>query len=115
VNHEGYVMRRAPQHPNAYKGYVLEHRLVMEEKLGRQLSAAEMVHHLNGLKTDNRPENLELLDRHHHGKEHGRPKGSPTSPEHRAKLAAQMRRVWAERRAASPDGKLPRVGTRRAA
>jgi HNH endonuclease len=49
-------------HPKAKaaNGYILEHVLVMEELLGRYLVDGENVHHKNGVKDDNRPENLEL-------------------------------------------------------
>jgi transposase-like protein len=58
----GYVLVYNPDHPFAKKkGYVQEHRLVMEKSLGRYLRKNEIVHHRNKRKTDNRIENLELI------------------------------------------------------
>ena len=60
IRQEGYIRVLLPTHPEARKGYVWEHRLIMEGKLGRALRAGETVHHINGRRDDNRPENLEL-------------------------------------------------------
>jgi hypothetical protein len=56
----GYVMSFEPTHPNAHRdGYVAEHAKVMAAMLGRPLRPFEEVHHKNGIRHDNRPENLE--------------------------------------------------------
>lgn len=64
VSSHGYIkICLGVGHPQAdSKGYQYEHRLVAERLLGRPLRRDEIVHHRNGIKTDNRPENLEVLN-----------------------------------------------------
>jgi hypothetical protein len=68
IKHRGYMMVSVPNHPrvgNTKLKYVFEHVLVMEEMLGRYLTTEERVHHKNVVKTDNRPQNLELWTTNH--------------------------------------------------
>lgn len=71
VASNGYVLVRRTGHPLAdVRGYVYEHRLVAYELLGRPLQRDERVHHINGDRTDNRPENVEVVSTAGHAARH---------------------------------------------
>lgn len=62
IQQGGYIYVYSPNHPNKNShNYVFEHRLVMEKRVGRYLTLEERVHHINGVKTDNKIENLMLF------------------------------------------------------
>lgn len=62
MSDDGYWMIRAIDHPRANAaGYIREHRLVVEKMIGRYLTKDEYIHHKNGIKTDNRLENLTIV------------------------------------------------------
>jgi len=60
---KGYRYLYMPEHPNARKaGYIAEHRLVMEEKLGRLLGRKEVCHHIDGNPLNNHESNLAVYE-----------------------------------------------------
>ena len=64
---EGYILVKCPNHPAADKhGYVREHRFVVEQHIGRYLERHEIVHHLNGIRHDNRLANLAIVTKTNH-------------------------------------------------
>jgi hypothetical protein len=65
VTDSGYVLVYAKDESDRPNGQILEHRLVMQRSLGRKLASTETVHHINGITTDNRIENLQLRQDNH--------------------------------------------------
>lgn len=90
LNKKGHVLVMDKNHPNAEMcGYVLEHRKIMADHIGRPLNKDEVVHHKNGVKTDNRIENLELMTRGQHSILHNT--GSKHSRETRLKISERAK------------------------
>lgn len=62
ISYHGYVFVSKRDHPFCdINGYVKEHRLIIENHIGRYLNPKEIVHHINGIRNDNRIENLKLF------------------------------------------------------
>jgi hypothetical protein len=78
LSEAGYVLVWQPDHPRNHMGWVFEHVLVMEAKLGRPLPPEERVHHKDRDRQNNDPDNLTLL---------------PSEAEHR-RLHAVEDKVW---------------------
>jgi hypothetical protein len=76
-NKEGYIFLYLPNHPSRINNYIAEHRIVMEKYLNRYLKPTEIIHHKNGIKDDNRIENLCLCKsrKEHHKYHYGFRKG----------------------------------------
>lgn len=71
IQSSGYTLLFYPRHPAAdARGYVKQHRLVVEESLGRYLSGAERVHHINHDRSDNRLGNLKVVTGREHARAH---------------------------------------------
>lgn len=70
----GYIFIYKPNHPfvnkKVGKGYISEHRLVMEKKLGRYLKPNEIIHHIDRNRNNNKTINLQLMTRKRHSQLH---------------------------------------------
>jgi hypothetical protein len=67
---DGYILINMGPRSRTYHGarYKLQHRIVMEEKLGRPLLRSEIVHHIDGNTSNNNPDNLQIMTQSEHAK-----------------------------------------------
>jgi len=72
TDRDGYIRLYAGNHPYAgRRKMICEHVMIMELIIGRAILPNECVHHINGIRSDNRIENLQLMSRSSHSKLHG--------------------------------------------
>lgn len=108
IDKAGYVLVYMPEHPDSNSnGYIREHRLVMEKKLGRRLEKHEVVHHIDENTSNNDPDNLELFASngdHLAETRAGRcPNWTPEGREVLAKTVKDIAARRASRRQSKPD------------
>ena len=101
IGHRGYVMvfMGYDHHLAAPNGYAYEHRVVAEGLIGRRLDAGEIVHHKDGNKRNNQPNNLEVApSRWHHNAKHRKlstPRQAPGQPNEQILCACGCgQRLW---------------------
>jgi hypothetical protein len=93
----GYILIRVPGHPGQNSsGYVFEHIIIWEKANNSLLPKGMVIHHINGVETDNRIENLQAMTKSEHCKLHSSRKRQPVLRERIAKLEAEIKELRLE-------------------